>query len=106
MIQGENPFWRNGFMADQSWSARAQSGLPDTRISGTGDTAEDREACITRPHPQLTVRLYFRDGRRRSIQYFNVVQSEYQSGLLRLYCHECTITLLGRRLQEADDKLA
>jgi len=50
--------------------------------------------------------LFFRDGRRRSIQYFNLVEHEYQSGLLRVYCHECTVTILGRRLQEMDDLLS
>jgi hypothetical protein len=94
-------------MADQSWSARPQpTGLPDTRIVGTGDAGDgENEACITRPHAQLMFQLRFQGGRRRSIQYFNVVQHEYQSGLLRIYCHECTITILGRRLQAMDDKL-
>jgi hypothetical protein len=54
----------------------------------------------------MMFRLYFRDGRRRNIQYFNLVQSEYHSGMLRIYCQECTVTILGRRLQEANDLLS
>jgi hypothetical protein len=95
-------------MAEQLWNASLPSGAaPDTRILG-GREAESRgeKACLSRPQSQLTFRLYFRDGRRRTIQYFNFVESEYESGRLRIYCHECTITILGRRLQEADDFLA
>ena len=95
-------------MTDQVWNGRPQpGGPPGTRIIGTGDAAipEDK-ACLTRAQPQLMFRLFFRDGRRRSIQYFNLVEHEYQSGLLRVYCHECTVTILGRRLQEMDDLLS
>jgi hypothetical protein len=95
-------------MADQLWSVSPPAGnAPDTRILGAGDT-ENRgeEACLSRAVPQLMFRLYFRDGRRRSLQYFNLVEQEYQSGMLRIYCHECTVTILGRQLREMDDKLA
>jgi hypothetical protein len=95
-------------MADQVWSVSPQPGAaPDTRILGAGDPEQGGEkACISRPQAQLMFRLYFRDGRRRSIQYFNLVEHEYRSGVLRIYCHECTVTLLGQRLQEMDDMLS
>jgi hypothetical protein len=95
-------------MADPLWNVSSSSGAaPDTRILGAGDPEQGGEkACLSRPQAQLMFRLYFRDGRRRSIQYFNLVQHEYQSGMLRIYCHECTVTILGRRLQEMDDLLS
>src|SRR5215510_7953321 len=99
---------RSGAMADPLWSANPQPGAtPGTQIMGAGATENRGEkACISRPQAQLMFRLYFRDGRRRSMQYFNLVQHEYQSGVLRIYCHECTVTILGRRLQEMDDLLS
>ena len=95
-------------MAEQLWNVSPQSGeSPDTRIMGAADKEQGGEkACISRSQPQLMFRLYFRNGRRRSIQYFNLVEPEYQSGMLKLYCHECTITILGRRLQEMNDLLS
>ena len=95
-------------MAEQSWSVSPPAGIaPDNRIKGAGDSeSQGDEACLSRAQPQLMFRLYFRDGRRRSIQYFNLVEHEYRSGMLRIYCHECTVTILGQRLKEMDDKLS
>lgn len=95
-------------MADPLWSASPQPGAtPGTRIVEAREAENQGEkACLSRPHAQMMFRLYFRDGRRRNIQYFNLVESEYQSGILRIYCHECTVTIMGRRLQEADALLS
>ena len=88
-------------MADRLWSDRQEDGgQPHEAHPGKQD-----EPWTTRERPQLMFRMFFKDGSRRAVQYFNIVQHEYQSGMVRIYCHECTITILGQRLQKLDDLL-
>ena len=43
---------------------------------------------------------------RASVQYFDVVSVIYYGGLLKIYCHHCTITIRGHHLHELDNLLA